>query len=116
MYDNLDYAAYVRWTSELGMQGLFSSLFLKLIELEIADGHDAGKLCHLVEEGPQIGEVAVYFDLDRLRHDDVLLGIVTRAEPHYDHPRISSIVLQTLKDIRDLTLFRQQNLELFVFK
>ncbi len=48
---------------------LISRLLFELVDLEVGDRNDARQLCHLVEEGTQVVEVAVDLDLDRLCHN-----------------------------------------------
>ena len=60
------------------MDRLVRLLLVELVDLEIGDRHDPGQFGHAVEEGSEAVEVAVDLDLDRLRHNGLLLGIVTR--------------------------------------
>src|SRR5687768_2879703 len=96
------------------MQRLLSGLLLELDDLEVAYGHDPRKLGHFIEESSQVVEVAVNLDLDRLGYNYILLRVIARAEPHHDHSRITSIVLEACEDVCDLTLLRQKDLELFI--
>ena len=89
-------------------------LLIKLIYLEIGDRNDTRQLRHLAKECTQVVEVAVDLDLDRFGHDLVLGRIVTRRKAHHHHLAAVSGVLQALKNVRDLTLFGQKDLELFV--